>query len=181
MNKTINELVALTELANDDELIVYDVSEGTSKKIKKSDFVTANIASGNLKPPTSNAVAKSISYSTQEIKTGGTWINGKPIYKKVIPFGNLPNNNTKTVVTDTVNVDTLIHIEAITYQVVEGVTYILPIPFASASSEAVFSGAYQIRLEARIENGVISTYIQTGIDRTSWSANIIVEYTKTAD
>ena len=57
MNKTINELVALTELANEDELIVYDVSEGTSKKIKKSDFVTTNIESGNLKPPTSNAVA----------------------------------------------------------------------------------------------------------------------------
>lgn len=56
MNKTINELVALTELANDDELIVYDVSEGTSKMIKKSDFVTTSIASGNLKPPTSNAV-----------------------------------------------------------------------------------------------------------------------------
>ena len=69
MNKTINELVALTELANDDELIVYDVSEGTSKKIKKSDFVTTSIASGNLKPPTSDTIAQSIvklgSYDSQ--------------------------------------------------------------------------------------------------------------------
>ena len=32
----------------------------------------------------SNAVAESLSYSTQEQKTGGTWIDGKPIYRKTL-------------------------------------------------------------------------------------------------
>lgn len=64
MNKTIHELNALVTLANDDELIVYDVATGTSKKIKKSDlknqlasdFIIDAVQDGNLKAVTSNAV-----------------------------------------------------------------------------------------------------------------------------
>lgn len=33
---------------------------------------------------TSNAVAKANSYSTTEQRTGGKWIDGKPIYRKVV-------------------------------------------------------------------------------------------------
>ena len=35
-------------------------------------------------------------YSTDETVIG-TWIDGKPIYRKVIDFGALPNANTKSV------------------------------------------------------------------------------------
>ena len=43
---------------------------------------------------TSNAVAESLSYFTTEQKTGGKWIDGKPIYRKVF-WGNshLSDNN----------------------------------------------------------------------------------------
>ena len=34
-----------------------------------------------MHPVTSNAVANSLSYSTEETLTGGTWIDGKPIYR----------------------------------------------------------------------------------------------------
>lgn len=68
MNKTIHELNALVTLANDDELIVYDVATGTSKKIKKSDlknqlasdFIIDAVQDGNLKAVTSNAVFDSL-------------------------------------------------------------------------------------------------------------------------
>lgn len=40
--------------------------------------------SGNLHAVTSNAVASALSYSETEQKTGGTWINGKPIYRKCL-------------------------------------------------------------------------------------------------
>lgn len=36
-------------------------------------------------------------YSTNEVNTGATWIDGSPIYKKTIDTGALPNNATKTV------------------------------------------------------------------------------------
>lgn len=64
MNKTIHELNSLAQAQADDELIIYDVSEGESKKIQVQ-------ALNNL------------NYSTEEQKTGGTWIDGKPIYRKV--------------------------------------------------------------------------------------------------
>ena len=67
MNKTIHELNSLAQAQADDELIIYDVSEGESKKIQVQALNNPN-------------------YSTTEQKTGGTWIDGKPIYRKVIMF-----------------------------------------------------------------------------------------------
>lgn len=40
----------------------------------------------------SNAVAESLSYSTTEQKTGKYWIDGKPIYRRVINIDNPPSN-----------------------------------------------------------------------------------------
>ena len=39
------------------------------------------VEEGNLHAVTSDAVSKSLSYSETEQATGGTWIDGKPIYK----------------------------------------------------------------------------------------------------
>ena len=63
MNKTIHELNSLAQAQADDELIIYDVSEGESKKIQVQNLTNPN-------------------YSTEEQKTGGNWIDGKPIYRK---------------------------------------------------------------------------------------------------
>jgi hypothetical protein len=46
------------------------------------------VQSGNMHAVTSNAVAKSLSYSTTEHKTGKKWIGGKEIYSLVIPINN---------------------------------------------------------------------------------------------
>ena len=48
------------------------------------------VENGNMHAVTSNAVADSLSYSTQEVKTGGTWIDGKPIYRKVLNINGYP-------------------------------------------------------------------------------------------
>ena len=42
-------------------------------------------------------VDSSNSYSTDEVKTDEKWIDGKPIYRKTIICGALPNNTTKNV------------------------------------------------------------------------------------
>ena len=47
---------------------------------------TDTIEAGNTQPVSSQAVAESKSYSTTETLTGGKWIDGKPIYRKVIEF-----------------------------------------------------------------------------------------------
>lgn len=50
-------------------------------------------------------------YSTNEVDTGATWIDGKKIYKKTIDFGALPNNTNKQVAHDISNLDKVIKVE----------------------------------------------------------------------
>lgn len=54
------------------------------------------VQDGNMHAVTSNAVADAISYSTNEVKTGGKWIDGKPIYKKTLVFTNITLTTTPT-------------------------------------------------------------------------------------
>ena len=44
------------------------------------------VEKGNMHAVTSNAVADSLSYSTNEILTGGKWIDGKPIYRITLVY-----------------------------------------------------------------------------------------------
>ena len=39
----------------------------------------------------------SLGYSTTETVTNAKWIDGKPIYRKVVNFGTLPNATVKAV------------------------------------------------------------------------------------
>ena len=51
------------------------------------------------------------SYSTSEVKTNATWIDGKKIYKKTIDFGALPNATNKAVAHGISNLDRIIKVE----------------------------------------------------------------------
>ena len=66
-DKTINELVELTDVSQTDELIIYDSSETEGNPTKK---VTVD-----------KLIYKH--YSTDEFFTGKYWIDGKKIYGKV--------------------------------------------------------------------------------------------------
>ena len=55
-------------------------------------------------------------YSTEEQFTGNYWIDGKPIYKKVINFGTLPNTGSKEVYVDSLNIDKLITMRGMAYR-----------------------------------------------------------------
>lgn len=50
-------------------------------------------------------------YSTSEVDTGFTWVDGKHIYKKTIDFGALPNADTKRVNHGVANIDRIIQVE----------------------------------------------------------------------
>ena len=53
-------------------------------------------------------VDKSNSYSTEETLTGGTWIDGKPIYRKVITFNLVPASVNYTEIINVLNLDLLL-------------------------------------------------------------------------
>ena len=68
---------AESDLANLSEGQLVGIEDTGSELSAPVDTVEA----GNMHAVTSNAVAESLSYSTTEQKTGGVWIDGKPIYR----------------------------------------------------------------------------------------------------
>ena len=128
------------------------------------------VEKGNMHAVTSNAVADVISYSTQEVKTGGTWIDGKPIYRKVIDCGSLPNATTKSVNTGLdFTVCNVIKFEAFAKNTrTSDGTSIIPVPYSNEVLPSV------------MKNGTI--VINTTSDWTNFSqCYITIEYTKTTD
>lgn len=114
-----------------------------------------------------------ITYSTTESVTGDTWIDGKPIYRKVIEFGSLPNNVDKTVAHNISDLDTVVKMECLAEGVISDIKQCYPMPTTSVSNitsqiQCYLSGA---NIDIRTGSSVW----------TSLNAIIILEYTKTTD
>ncbi len=170
---------AITAVAN-------KVDKVTGKGLSTNDYTTAeknklfNIAenANNYTHP-ANHPASIISqdennrfvsdYDTDEHLTGTKWIDGKDIYRKVIDFGALPNNDFKAVAHGITDLDQIISITGTTKKTATNLIFTIPFAFTDSL------------------NSVISFYInttniecKTGIDRTDCDATkIILEYTKT--
>ena len=109
------------------------------------------------------------SYSTSEVKTSSTWIDGKPIYKKTIDCGALPNAKGKTIAHGIANFGELIKLEG-------GATYPgynwMPLPYPDQTTSGVV--------------GVIlnnaNVYIFSGENRSQYTKSYVtIWYTKTTD
>ena len=100
------------------------------------------------------------SYSTEEVNTGKTWIDGKPIYRKVLQGDIVPTNGTTAIS----NVSTITN----QYSMI----------LYSGEWQAERSNAFQLALKDSTHNAV---YYFTNSAGTSYSWFIVVEYTKTTD
>lgn len=94
-NKTIHELSSLTEVAELDELPIYDVSA--------TEAPTKKVTVGKIKEAVKG------SYSTTEQLTGEKWIDGKPIYRIVLVQNGQITTNTAYFATEiaNLNIDTI--------------------------------------------------------------------------
>lgn len=70
------------------------------------------------------------SYSTTEQKTPFTWIDGKPIYRKTVKTGTMPNNTRKQVAHGISNLGFIVSMSGSAY----GNNTYLPIPYADTTS-----------------------------------------------
>lgn len=107
-------------------------------------------------------------YSTTEQRVGT--YNGKPLYRKIVEFGALPNATSKNVAHSISNLLNVVNIKGWTKRA-DGTTF--PLPYESGSqineSIALFSN-----------NTNISIYC--GVNRTEFTTTYItLEYTKTTD
>lgn len=113
-----------------------------------------------------NTINTQRSYSTTEQTTGKTWTDGKPIYRKVVDCGTLPNNAETFTDLSIQNLATVVSLKGMANN---GAGTFLPLPYMDAS----LSNCVQMS----VANNKIS--IITNGNRSSFSAVAIVEYTKT--
>lgn len=105
-------------------------------------------------------------YSTSEVDTGYHWIDGKPIYKKTISIGALPNNTTKNVAHEITSLDKIIKWEGASTNASNNQVILLPSP-----ANALFT----------IVVNNTNIVIMTTSDRSNYSYSYItLYYTKTS-
>lgn len=106
-----------------------------------------------------------VDYSTTEQDLGVKWIDGKEIYRKVVDFGALPNNTVKSVASGLTG-ETIVKM----YGIAKSGTDFSPLP--STATNVI----YTITLSYNATDHEINIY--TATDMSSYSADIVLEYTK---
>lgn len=115
----------------------------------------------NLPTPTS-----SVNYSLTEQEIG-TWIDGTPVYEKTVSFGALPNNSTKTVAHNIVNLGHIISAECVA---VKADFTAVVIPYADKTT---------LNNSVSLSFTTTDIYIMTGINRTDYTDTyVVIRYTK---
>ena len=118
------------------------------------------------------ALDKMLTYSTEE-QIVGKWIDGKPIYRKVVPLNTFSNNGETTTNHNIDNLEYVINYSIHWYDTQDGAWY---------SNFKDTTGTYYI-----IFNGINSTVIKVkSLGGAIWSSRCInryaiLEYTKTTD
>ena len=108
-------------------------------------------------------------YSTDEVLTAERWKDGKPLYKKTIEFGALPNNTTKTVAHNISNMETYWVDVTNTFGARTGES--VPVPLESGDTGA------GVNLYATTTSLIAKTTKNWSI----YSCTATIKYTKTTD
>lgn len=132
---------------------------------------TIDALSANQGKILNDKVNTGFSYSTNETLTGGTWINGKPIYRKVIYIGSLPANTASTFSHNISNIDRVVSSSMVWFDTVDNCWW---------------SNRRWDSTTINIAYNVTPTQIWIGARGVNWStrtnqAYVTIEYTKTTD
>lgn len=123
---------------------IKNVSNTASGKLGSDNVVAGTnlkktTSGNNITMDLSDSVANKLAninnsnYSTTEIDTGTTWVDGRKIYKKTVSTGTLPNNTTSTISHGISNLFKII--KPIEGWALDGITQsYISIPFASANN-----------------------------------------------
>ena len=130
--------------------------------------VIAQVADGSINGSQIDWATTAQSYSTTEVDTGATWINGKPVYKKTVDTGALPNSTSKQISHGVSNLDIVVSLSGSA----KGGTTQITLPYVDTTANASV-GAY-----------VSGDYIRifTSSDRSDFTTSYVtLYYTKTTD
>lgn len=111
-------------------------------------------------------------YFSFEERCIGTWIDGKPLYRTMINFGNLPDNSVKTI---PVAIENILH-----FHINIGESIWIPSGQSFSSTKSVYTLVHPNIITANTDaQGNIS--IRTNATLSTHKALICIEYTKTTD
>ncbi len=111
-------------------------------------------------------------YNTEEELTEQRWIDGRPIYRKVINFGSLPNNTAKTINHNISNMNDYWMDMENSFVAYQNSDSRFPI---TLGSPLMVSASWYPTLT------LTTLSFTTGSDRTLFSAYVVIKYTKTSD
>ena len=159
-----NATAATTYYAGD-QFILNNVLYTATKTINSGTAINSgnSTASATIVSQISNLS----NYSISEKPTNKLWIDGKQIYRKVVNFGALPNNDRKTVNHGISSISSWVSVQGVAW---ESSKNAVPLPHVDTDN------SYSVALWAT-STAVI---IKTAQDRSSFtSCYVILEYTKT--
>ena len=110
-------------------------------------------------------------YSTDETKTFSKWIDGKPIYRKVVNLSTMPNNTIKSVAHRISNISIFTSIRGIAKGFGASAGTYIPLPYAHSVSSS--------NIALTVDNTNVN--VSTSTDYTNYGGYAILEYTKTTD
>lgn len=150
------------------------------KKVSGTAVLNGNVVDNLTDDSTTNAPSQRAvnealldTYSTEEVKTNKVWIDGKPVYRKVIQIDSMPNTSTVTYETGLNYAD--VHITKI-YGVMTnnaGVNFPIPDPGTTETNKS--------RLSMLSNGELLMISIMTASDRSAFNGHVVLEYTKTTD
>ena len=108
-------------------------------------------------------------YSTDETKTNKVWIDGKPIYRKIISFTTTSGSSSKTLSDYIPNYNKIISIEGFTTSSASAIT---PLSYYVSASD--YSNYY-------IDSSQGKIWFRCGTNYGFGAVEMIIEYTKTTD
>jgi hypothetical protein len=141
----------------------------TTENIANSAVTTAKINNGAVTADKIDFTTLGGNYSTTEVDTGFTFIDGKKIYKKTINFGALPNSTDKQVAHGISNLYQMVGMSGVA---IHPNKTTLPLPFVGSTS-----------LTAGVALNTNDTYVivTAASDRTAFNKSYItIYYTKTS-
>lgn len=165
------EPVQMSKWANDlvDGILVTHNQDGTLKnKIATLSKINGGTTAGALTTDASGVVSPGGNYSTSEVATNTTWVDGKMIYKKTVNFGNMPSSTTKNVAHGVTGIDRFIKYETSLKDTTNDNSF--PLPFVRASG-----GTDNMELRLTPTNITVTT---NSANFVNFSAYITIYYTK---
>lgn len=115
--------------------------------------------------PSVHAIKSANTYSTEEVKTGDTWIDGKPIYRKVYTQSASANNDFNISIDNNINI---VKLEGF----LKTSNMIMPMQYYNQNAQGAANNFMYVLLSSSILTGYVS-----------WNGTLYItlEYTKTTD